>query len=225
MRIAVLGTGMVGQAIAGKLVEVGHDVRMGSRRADNETLLKWVEDAGSHASGGTFADAAAFGEVIFNCAEGSNALAALGAAGEENLRGKTLIDTANAQIHQGLREPALFEIRDNDSLAERIQRTFPDTHVVKTLNTLYCEVMVNPDIVPGEHVIFVSGNDAGAKQQTIEILGQFGWPPHRVFDLGDVTTARGPEMYIALYSRIFLKLGATGLFNITISQQPSSITS
>jgi predicted dinucleotide-binding enzyme len=216
MRIGVLGTGMVGQAIAGKLLAVGHDVRMGSRSAASETLLKWVDAAGDHASGGTFADAAAYGELIFHCTNGSTAMAALSAAGEENLRGKTLIDVSNPV--SGRTMPPLLDVCNDDSLAEQIQRAFPAARVVKTLNTLYCEVMVDPASVPGEHVIFTSGDDLEAKRQASELLGQFGWPRDRIVDLGDVTTARGTEMYIALYSRLFMRLG-TGFFNISINSQ------
>jgi len=215
MRIGVLGTGMVGQAIAGRLVDVGHEVRMGARRADNEVLVKWVDSTGERASGGTFADAAAFGEVVFHCTNGSTAMAALAAAGEDNLRGKTLVDVANPV--SGKTMPPVLDICNDDSLAERIQRAFPQTRVVKTLNTLYCEVMVDPATVPGDHVVFMSGDSFDAKTQASDLLGQFGWPPNRIIDLGDLITARGTEMYIAIYSRLFMRLG-TGFFNITISR-------
>lgn len=215
MRIGVLGTGMVGRAIAGRLLAVGHQVRMGARTADGENLLKWVDTAGGEASGGTFADAAGYGEVVFHCTNGNTAMAALTAAGAQNLRGKVLIDVANPVTGKVM--PPRMEICNDDSLAEQIQRGFPDTRVVKTLNTMYCEVMVDPASVPGDHVVFVSGDDAGAKATVGELLGQFGWPPHRIVDLGDLSTARGPEMYIAIYSRLFMRLG-TGFFNIAINQ-------
>lgn len=216
MRIGVLGTGMVGRTIASRLLAVGHEVRMGSRTPDSEMMLKWVAAEGESASGGTFADAAAFGELVFHCTNGNTALEALAAAGQDNLRGKTLIDVANPVT--GRTMPPRLEVCNDDSLAERIQRAFPETRVVKALNTLYCEVMVDPASVPGEHVIFVSGNDFEAKTQASDLIGQFGWPPHRIIDLGDVTTARGPEMYLALYSRLFMRLG-TGFFNISIERQ------
>ncbi len=216
MRIGVLGTGMVGRTIASKLLAVGHEVRMGSRSPDSEMMLKWVEAEGDGASGGTFADAAAFGELIFHCTNGSTAMAALAAAGEDNLRGKTLIDVSNPVT--GTAMPPRLEVCNDDSLAEEIQREFPATRVVKALNTLYCEVMVDPASVAGEHVIFMSGDDFEAKTEASDLFGQFGWPPHRIIDLGDVTTARGTEMYIALFSRLFMRLG-TGFFNISIERQ------
>jgi 8-hydroxy-5-deazaflavin:NADPH oxidoreductase len=219
MRFGVLGTGLVGQAIATRLVEVGHEVMMGSRKADNENLVAWVERTGDHASGGTFAEAAAFGEAIFNCTAGVISLDALTTAGEENLAGKLLVDLANAVIVSGRIEAPSLDRPNTDSLAERIQRTFPAARVVKTLNTINCDVMVNPSLVEGDHVIFLSGNDADAKAETLKILNSFGWPSARVIDLGDIASARGPEMYLALFSRLFILYGLDSHFSIAIMHE------
>ncbi|HEX5400920.1 MAG TPA: NAD(P)-binding domain-containing protein [Pseudonocardiaceae bacterium] len=218
MRFGVLGTGEVGQAIASKLVSVGHEVRMGSRKADNEKMADWVERSGERASGGTFADAAEFGDAVVNCTAGVTSIEALTAAGDENLAGKLLIDVANAVIVSGRIEAPALDRPNTDSLAERIQRTFPSAKVVKTLNTINCDVMVQPSLVPGEHVIFVSGDDDDAKARTVAMLGEFGWPAHRVIDLGDVASARGPEMYLALFSRLFLLYGLDAHFSIAIQR-------
>ncbi|OLB81969.1 MAG: hypothetical protein AUI14_01525 [Actinobacteria bacterium 13_2_20CM_2_71_6] len=217
MRFAVLGTGEVGQAIATKLVQLGHEVKMGSRKADNENLTAWTARVGERASAGTFAEAAAFGEAIFNCTAGVKSIDALTAAGEENLDGKLLVDVANAVIVSGRIEPPSLDRPNTDSLAERIQRTFPRARVVKTFNTINCDVMVNPGLVAGDHVIFVSGNDPEAKAQTVALLGTIGWPAHRVIDLGDITSARGPEMFIGLFSRLFLNF-RTPHFSIAIQR-------
>jgi 8-hydroxy-5-deazaflavin:NADPH oxidoreductase len=203
MRIGVLGTGMVGKAIASRLSELGHDVQIGSRTAGKEGAVP-------------FADAAAFGEVLFNCTAGNASIAALQAAGEANLAGKTLIDTSNPLDHSGGGMPTLF-VSNTDSLGEQIQRAFPEVHVVKTLQTMNCEVMVNPALVPGDHVVFVCGDDAGAKQQTTELLGEFGWPAERVLDLGDISAARGTEMYVALWLRIWQAVGGLR-FNIAVAR-------
>jgi 8-hydroxy-5-deazaflavin:NADPH oxidoreductase len=203
MRIGVLGTGMVGKAIASRLTELGHDVQIGSRTAGKEGAVP-------------FADAAAFGEVVFNCTAGNGSIAALQAAGAANLAGKPLIDTSNPLDHSGGGLPTLF-VANTDSLGEQIQRAFPEAHVVKTLQTMNCEVMVNPALVPGDHVVFVCGDDAGAKQQTTELLGEFGWPPERVLDLGDISAARGTEMYVALWLRIWQAVGGLQ-FNIAVAQ-------
>jgi len=219
MRFGVLGTGIVGQAIATKLVQLGHDVTMGSRKADNENLAAWVARSGPRASGGTFAEAAAAGEVLFNCVVGVLSVDALTSAGEENLAGKLLIDVANAVVVSGRIEPPTLEGCNTDSLAERIQRTFPAARVVKTLNTINCDVMVNPSLVSGDHVIFVSGNDEGAKAETVALLNSFGWPTQRVIDLGDITSARGPEMFLALFSRLFLLFGMNAHFSIAIQHE------
>jgi 8-hydroxy-5-deazaflavin:NADPH oxidoreductase len=157
MRIGVLGTGLVGTTIASKLVELGHDVRMGSRTADNEKAAAWVASAGERASAGTFADAAAFGDLNFNCTSGAASLEALGRARADNLARKTLVDVAN---HLDLSEGYPRVVVDGrDSLAEQIQRAFPDARVVKSLNTMNCQVMVDPGRVPGEHDVFVCGDD------------------------------------------------------------------
>lgn len=213
MKYGVLGTGMVGTTIAGKLVSLGHDVKIGSRTASNEKAVAWVEKTGARASQGTFADAAAHGDIIFNCTLGNATLDALNAAGARALEGKILVDISNPlDFSQGM-PPSLF-VFGRDSLAEQIQRAFPRTRVVKALNTINCNVMIEPSRVPGEHATFVSGNDAAAKQQVTELLrGGFGWK--QVIDLGDITTARGTEAYLMLWLRLWGALG-TPDFNIGV---------
>ncbi len=215
MKIGVLGTGMVGQAIAGKLVALGHEVTMGSRTADNPKASEWSGAAGERASNGTYADAAAFGELVFNCTAGAGSLEALAAAGADNLRGKILVDVANPLDFSKGMPPSLF-VSGDDSLGEQIQRAYPDTHVVKTLNTINCQLMVNPGKVPGDHVVFVSGNDAGAKSRVTSLLTEgFGWK--QVLDLGDISTARGTEAYLLLWLRLWGAIGNAD-FNITIAK-------
>src|SRR3954454_5663541 len=192
MRFGVLGTGMVGRAIAGKLSELGHEVQIGSREAGEDKVA--------------FADAAAFGEVIVNATAGDASLDALNAAGADNLAGKVLIDIANPIDHsQGM--PPILTFCNDTSLAEQIQEAFPEAKVVKSLNTVNADVMVDPSKVPGSHTIFVAGNDDGAKAQVAELLQSFGWPADEVMDLGDIAAARGLEMYLPMWLRL---MGATG---------------
>jgi 8-hydroxy-5-deazaflavin:NADPH oxidoreductase len=127
MKMGVLGTGMVGNAIASKLVALGHEVMMGSRTSDNAKARTWAETAGSKGSVGTFAETSAFGELVFNCTRGTGSMAALRAAGAANLDGKIIVDVANVLTPEG---PGL------ESLGEQIQKAFPHAKVVKTLNTL-----------------------------------------------------------------------------------------
>lgn len=216
MRIGVLGTGMVGKTIGTKLVDLGHEVRMGSRTAGNEKATAWVADVGEGASEGNFAAAAAHGELVFNCTAGAGSLDALDAAGERNLAGKLLVDVANPLDHSQGMPPSLL-IANTDSLGERIQAAFPAARVVKALNTMNCEVMVDPARIPGDHAVFICGDDAGAKDQLTELLGAFGWPAERVIDLGDISAARGAEMYLPLWLRIMAALG-TPHFNIAIQR-------
>jgi predicted dinucleotide-binding enzyme len=201
MRIGVLGTGMVGRAISGKLEELGHDVRVGSRTAGDGTVV--------------FADAAAHGEIVFNCTNGAASLDALGAAGD--LAGKIVIDVANP-LDFSSGGPALFT-DTTDSLGERIQAAFPDARVVKSLNTINCNLMIDAGSVPGDHVVFVCGNDEDAKLRVTTLLAEFGWPAERVIDLGDITAARATEHYLMLWLRL---MGVTGgpNFNISVSTMP-----
>jgi predicted dinucleotide-binding enzyme len=214
MQIGVLGTGMVGKAIGSRLVSVGHEVKMGSRTPDNESAAEWVAEAGETASQGTFADAAAFGEVVFNCTSGGASLDALRAAGAENLAGKVLVDVANTLDFSQGRPPSLL-VTTKESLGEQIQSEFQEARVVKTLNTVNCDVMVDASLVPGDHDMFVSGNDEAAKAEVRSLLGDFGWPAGRVIDLGDITCARGQEMYIVLWLRLWGVVGGSR-FNIKL---------
>jgi 8-hydroxy-5-deazaflavin:NADPH oxidoreductase len=219
MKIGVLGTGMVGRMLGSKLVELGHEVSMGSRDPDNEDARAWAAAAGETASAGIFAEAAEFGEVVFNCTAGMHSVEALDAAGAENLDGKVLIDVANSlDFSQG--RPPTLGIVNTESLGERIQAAHPEARVVKALNTVNCEVMVDPAIVPGDHVIFVCGDDEGAKAEATRLLGGFGWPGDRVIDLGDISQARGPEMYLPLWLRLMGPLD-TIHFNIALHRAPS----
>jgi len=218
MKIAVLGTGMVGNAIATKLIECGHQVMMGSRHANNEKASVWVSKNGSNASQGSFHDAAHFGEIIFNCTNGAGTMEALKHAGEKNLSGKILIDVSNPLDFSKGMPPSLL-VCNTDSLAEQIQRTFPSTKVVKTLNTVNCNVMVNPSLVPGDHDMMLAGNDSGAKEKVKEILTQwFGWK--NVIDLGDITGARVMEMWVLLWVRLMGVMGHPN-FNLHIEQTTS----
>lgn len=214
MRIAVLGTGTVGRTIGSKLVELGHEVTMGSRTADNENAREWVAAAGAGAAQGTFEDAASGAELVFNCTGGAVALDALRAAGAANLTGKIVVDVSNPlDFSHGT--PPTLTVCNTDSVGEQIQREFPDARVVKTLNTVNTAVMVDPAGVPGRHDLFISGNDAEAKRTVEGILGDFGWPQYAIIDLGDITGARGQEMYLPLWLRLMGKLGRPD-FNIAV---------
>src|SRR5688500_13631831 len=214
MRVGVLGTGAVGKAIASKLVELGHEVTMGSRAADNPEALAWANAAGEQARAGTFAHAGANGELLFNCTAGDASLAAIGSVERSDLQGKVLVDVANPlDFSQGF--PPTLSVSNTTSLAELIQRDYPELRVVKALNTMNNQVMVDPSRIGGESVVFMSGDDADAKREVVSLLGEFGWPEPSILDLGDITTARGPEMFLPLWVRILGALG-TGDFNIAI---------
>jgi predicted dinucleotide-binding enzyme len=215
MRIAVLGTGIVGRTLAGKLVALGHHVMMGSRDASNPAAVEWAATAGASGSAGRFSDAAAFGEIIINATAGGGSLAALDAAGRENLEGKVLIDVANP-LDSSAGFPPTLSIHNTDSLAEAIQREFPSARVVKALNTMRAELMVDPGrLADGDHEVFMAGNDEGAKSAVSGLLREFGWRPEHIRDLGPLDTARGLEMWLPLWIRIYVLQG-NRMFNIKL---------
>ncbi|MEU1839510.1 NADPH-dependent F420 reductase [Micromonospora chersina] len=224
MKIAVLGTGMVGQALAGRLAELGHEVTVGTRDVA-ATLARTTPDgmgnppyaawAAEHPQVRLtpFADAAAGAELLVNATSGNVSIAALQAAGADNLAGKILIDIANPLDFSKGFPPTLF-VKDTDSLGEQIQAAFPQLRVVKTLNTLTAALMVNPmALADGDHSVFVSGNDAEAKKTVTGLLESFGHAD--VIDLGDITTARGTEMLLPVWLRLMGALN-TPMFNFKI---------
>jgi hypothetical protein len=225
MKIGVLGTGVVGQTISAKLAELGHDVMIGTRDPAN-TLARnephpygmppfsvW-QQAHPQVKLGSFADAATHGEALINATSGTGSLQALELAGAANLNGKILIDIANPlDFSRGM--PPSLTVCNTDSLGEQIQRAYPGAKVVKTLNTVNALVMVNAALVgQADHTMFVCGNDEAAKAQVADWLKNwFGWKD--VLDLGDITNARGMEMLLPLWVRVFGSLG-TGLFNFKV---------
>jgi predicted dinucleotide-binding enzyme len=214
MKIGVFGTGDVGKAIASRLVELGNEVRMGARQAGNEKAVAWAKQAGVKASEGSFADAAAFGDVVFNCTKGEATPAVLEAAGAQNLKGKVLVDISNPLDFSAGFPPSL-SVSNTDSLGEQVQRALPETKVVKALNTMWNGLMVNPRMLPDTHQTFLSGNDADAKNVVKGILESFGWRADEILDLGDITTARGTESYLLLWVRIYAAT-KNGAFNIKL---------
>ena len=224
MKIAVLGTGSVGRILAARLAAIGHEVVVGTRdvettlgRADLDAwgeppFAGWLE-AHPGLTVATYRDACAAAAMVVNATNGAGSLAALTDAGAENLAGKVLIDVSNPLDFSAGMPPTLF-VKDTDSLGEQVQRAFPDTRVVKTLNTLTGALQADPAVLAGgDHTVFVSGDDADAKQVVTGLLESLG---HRdIIDLGDITTARGTEMYLPLWLRLWGALG-TGLLNIKV---------
>ena len=224
MRFGVLGTGIVGKTIAARLAGLGHEVKIGTRdpeetmsrtepdRYGNPPYSAWQEEH-PEVRLSTFAEAAAHGETVVNATAGAVSLEALERAGEENLNGKVLVDIANPlDFSQGM--PPTLSVVNTDSLGEQIQRRFPEVKVVKTLNTMNAYVMADPAQLTGaDHSVFVSGNDADAKAQVSELLRSFGWID--IIDLGDITTARGTEMMLPVWVRLFGALQKP-LFNFKI---------
>lgn len=213
MNIGVLGTGVVGQTIAAKLNELGHQVTIGTRDPSKTLAKREPNQFGGPPFGewhrshqkvklGTFADAARFGETLFLCTNGSGTLEALKLAKPENFKGKTVIDISNPlDFSKGMPPTLLPQWANTTSLAEEIQKAIPEAHVVKSLNIVNCEVMVNAKKTGGDPTMFVAGNEAKAKDQVKAILKQFGWSD--ILDVGDITAARGMEMLVILWVRIW----------------------
>ena len=212
MKIGVLGTGMVGSAIATRAIEAGHEVRMGARDAGNEKARKWAAGAGPKASVGTFADAASFGEMVFSATLGKAAVDALKAAGEGTLDDKVVVDVSNP-LDFSMGMPPVLLTGPGDSLGERIQHAFPRARVVKALNTVNAQLMGHPESLGGESDLFVCGNDADAKGRVSALLREFGW--RTIHDLGDIRASRGMEAYLLFWITVSGAL-KTAAFNIRI---------
>jgi predicted dinucleotide-binding enzyme len=213
MKFGVLGTGMVGLAISNRLAELGHEVMIGTREPSKSAdKLRSRHEA---VKVGTFAESAAFGEILFNATSGMVSIDALKMAGESNLNGKVLVDISNPLDFSKGMPPSLF-VTNTDSLGEQIQRAFPKLKVVKALNTVTAPIMVNPkQMADGDHDLFICGDDAGAKETALGILKEFGWT--RIHDLGDITNARATEAVLPIWVRLYGKFG-TGMFNFKIVQ-------
>lgn len=227
MKIAVIGTGTVGQTLAARLSGLGHEVMIGTRNVKDKlnskandggksAFTKWTE-ANSDVKPGSFSEAAAFGEILINATNGGNSVKALKLAEAKNMNGKVLIDLANPlDFSKGMPPSLIPELSNTHSLGEEIQETFPEVKVVKTLNTMWCGLMVNPEMIhKGDHTNFMCGNDAGAKQKVRSLLNEFGWRDENILDLGDISCARGTEAVLPIWLRIW---GATqnGAFNFKI---------
>lgn len=223
MDIAVLGTGTVGRALAGRLVQLGHSVVVGTRDPRATLARTGADESGAapfsawhDTQGGvtlaTFAEAAAGADVVINACSGAATLDALTLAGADNVADKVLIDIANPlDFTAGF--PPTLSVKDSDSLGEQVQRAFPRAKVVKTLNTLTASLMVDPRALGGSSTVFVSGEDAAAKTTVVQILQSFGHDD--VIDLGGIETARGTEMVLPLWLRLMGSLG-TAQFNLKV---------
>jgi 8-hydroxy-5-deazaflavin:NADPH oxidoreductase len=228
MKITVLGTGMVGRALAGRLAELGHDVVIGTRDV-GETLGRTDPDAMGNPPYGEwqqahqavrlvpFAEAGGHADLIVNATNGGGSLAALKAVGAADLAGKVIIDVANP-LDFSMGRPPILSVCNTDSLGEQIQRAYPEARVVKTLNTMNAYVMVDPVRVPGRHDVFVAGDDQTAKETVKSLLGEFGWRDAQIIDLGGIRAARGTEMYLPLWLSLWGAVGS-GDFNIAIARK------
>jgi len=228
MKIAIIGTGSVGQTLAGKLASLGHEVMMGTRNVEKKLKSTEKDPYGTppfsewypttkNIQLGTFAEAAAFGEIIVNATHGGNSIAALKLTGGKNLQGKILIDVSNPLDFSKGMPPSLFpELCNTNSLGEEIQKNFPETRVVKTLNTMWCGLMVDPGMIDGgDHTVFVCGNDHDAKTIVKKLLNEFGWKDDHILDIGDISAARGTEGILPLWVRV-MAVKQNGAFNFKI---------
>ncbi len=223
MKIAVLGTGMVGQALAGRLHALGHDVVIGTRDPHVTLARTETDHAGNppfavwhaaHPGIGftTFPEAAAGADLVVNASSGAATLEVLALAGAANLAGKVLVDISNPLDFSAGFPPSLF-VKDTDSLAEQVQRAHPRTAVVKTLNTMAAPLMVDPKVLGSSSTVFVSGDDTAAKATVVALLESFGHDD--VIDLGGLETARGTEMMLPVWLRLWGAVG-TPQFNFKI---------
>jgi predicted dinucleotide-binding enzyme len=217
MNIGVLGTGMVGEAIATALTEKEHNVKMGSRSANNEKAAEWVKKS-NNATQGDFNDAASFGEMVFLCLNGAHALDAVNSVDANNVARKIVIDITNPlDFSKGMPPRLLDGLSNSNSLGEEIQKAWPGARVVKVFNTVNANVMVNPKLVNnGDHSLFICGDDADAKNKVKHFLvDTFGWKPENLLDLGGISSARVTEAYVPFWVSMMQALG-TPMFSIKV---------
>jgi predicted dinucleotide-binding enzyme len=213
MRIGIIGSGHVGMTIADGALRAGHEVRIGARDPSKPELGVWAQGAGEQGDVVGIEEAGAFGELLVNATTGTGSVDALRTAGADNLAGKTLIDIGNAV--QRTDKGMVLTHPSDDSLAEEIQREFPDLRVVKALNTMHREVMTTPDSVAGDHAVFICGNDEAAKDQVRGLLGEWGWKGENIVDLGDLHAARGMEMFVIFWVDLYAAVDRE-LFNLAV---------
>jgi len=218
MNIAILGTGMVGQTIGTALIQKGHYVKLGSRTSTNEKAIAWKNTNGSNASNGTFADAAAFAELIFICLNGNGTVHALQSAGVQNFNNKVVIDLTNPlDFSNGMPPSLLPQYCNTWSLGEEVQKQLPTAHVVKALNTVTAKLMVDANKVnDGNHNLFICGNDIEAKNKVKHLLAEnFNWKPEHILDLGDIKYARMTEAIVPFWVAV-MQAEKTPMFNYMI---------
>ena len=214
MKIAVLGTGMVGRTLSRRFVELGHEVVLGTRDPDaTAARADWETIPGVGLA--TFSVAADGADLVVNASNGHASLDVLIAARLAELPGKVVLDVSNPLDFSAGFPPTLF-ISNTDSLGEQLQRAFPDARVVKGLNTLTAPLMVAPASLPEPTTVFVCGNDADAKATVSDLLRDLGHAD--VLDLGGIEAARGTEQWLPLWLRIMGALGSP-LFNLRIVRQ------
>jgi hypothetical protein len=204
MKVGILGTGVVGQVLGAGFAKQGHQVKMGSRDPSNEKVREFVKKAGPKASGGTFAEAAAFGDVILLATLWSGTENALQLAGAKTFAGKVVMDATNPLVFAPNAPPAL-ERGWNDSAGEQVQRWLPDAKVVKVYNTVGNAHMVDPQLPGGPPDMFICGNDADAKATVTKICADFGWP---TIDIGGIEGSRLLEPICILWVLYGIRTGS-----------------
>jgi predicted dinucleotide-binding enzyme len=194
-KIGVLGSGVVGETLAGGFIKHGYEVMRGSR--DPQKLGAWKDGAGARASLGTFAETARFADLLVLAVKGSAAEAAVRQCGIENLAGKSVFDPTNPIADAPPVNGVIsFFTRGDESLMERLQKAAPAARFVKAFSCVGAACMVNPDFAGLKPTMFICGNDAGAKGQVAAILAQFGW---EVEDAGAIEAARAIEPLCILW--------------------------
>jgi predicted dinucleotide-binding enzyme len=230
MKISVIGTGNVGQTFASRLTELGHEVMIGTRNVEeklastakdmygNPPFSEWIK-SNPKVKLGSFEKAGSFGEMIINATLGGSSIAALRLAGIKNLSGKILIDVSNPLDYSKGMPPSLLPgLQNTNSLGEEIQRNFPEAKVVKTLNTMWCGLMVRPGLIMnGDHTNFISGNDTASKATARKLLYEFGWKDENILDLGDISAARATESVMVIWIRVWGAI-QTGAFNFKLAR-------
>jgi 8-hydroxy-5-deazaflavin:NADPH oxidoreductase len=207
MRVGILGSGPVGQALGKGFAEHKHDVKIGTQSPERPELVKWKESTPGKVSVGSFADAAQHGELLVLCCNGAAVAQVIDRAGPAHFSGKVVIDTTNPLDFSKGMPPGLLT-GPGESMGETVQKKLPGAKVVKCFNIVPNPVMIKPDIGGQTPTMIIAGEDSAAKGTVVGILKEFGWPG--AIDIGGIDGARWLEALVPLWVRVAMKEGNFG---------------
>lgn len=200
MKVGIIGSGDVGKKLGDSFVDLGHSVKIGTR--DATKLAEWASKHGNRASAGSFADAAAFGDIIVVATSWAGTASALDMANPKNMAGKIVIDVTNPLDFSTM--PPKLAVGNTDSAGETVQRLLSEARVVKAFNIVGNPHMYKPNFSEGRPTMFICGNDDSAKKMVTDLLTSFGWES---IDIGGIEGSRLLEPLAMLWITYYFRTG------------------